>query len=173
MRSQTWTPLPPPSPQHLSGSSPCTSPKRAAPYVRHWLAIQFLHDSIHVRMSYWLYPIPPHPLSSWLLNVLLQLSVPCLQQRALKDDMTGHFSKPFLTRVWVSSTRLPSKRLKEVMFKLTWSDKGKQHKMYLIFIKEKDIPFTSITFIISSFKEYNSWSSSKEYNFWHVDNIDT
>ena len=26
-------------------------------------------------------------------------------------------------------------------------------------------------FIISSFKEYNSWSSSKEYNFWHVDNI--
>ena len=24
MRSQTWTPLPPPSPQHLSGSSPCT-----------------------------------------------------------------------------------------------------------------------------------------------------
>ena len=39
MRSQTWTPLPPPSPQHLSGSSPCTSPKHAAPYVRHGLAI--------------------------------------------------------------------------------------------------------------------------------------
>ena len=31
--------LPPPSPQHLSGSSPCTSPKQAAPYVRHGLAI--------------------------------------------------------------------------------------------------------------------------------------
>ena len=45
MRSQTRTPLPPPSPQHLSGSSPCTSPKQAAPYVRHGLAIQFLHDS--------------------------------------------------------------------------------------------------------------------------------
>ena len=29
MRSQSWTPLPPPSPQHLSGSSPCTSPKHA------------------------------------------------------------------------------------------------------------------------------------------------
>ena len=52
MRSQTWTPLPPPSPQHLSGSSPCTSPKHAAPYVRHGLAIQFLHDSIHVRMAW-------------------------------------------------------------------------------------------------------------------------
>ena len=59
------------------------------------------------------------------------------------------------------------------MFQLIWSDKGKQHKMYLIFVKEKDIPIASVTFIISSFKEYNSWSSSKEYNFWHVDNIDT
>ena len=38
MRSQTWTPLPPPSPQHLSGLSPCTSPKQAAPYIRHGLA---------------------------------------------------------------------------------------------------------------------------------------
>ena len=52
MRSQTWTSLPPPSPQHLSGSSPCTSPKHAAPCVRHRLAIQFLHDSIHVRMPF-------------------------------------------------------------------------------------------------------------------------
>ena len=26
MSSQTWTPLPPPTPYHLSGSSPCTSP---------------------------------------------------------------------------------------------------------------------------------------------------
>ena len=40
MRSQTWTPLPPPSPQHLSGSSPCTSPKHAAPCIRPRLAIQ-------------------------------------------------------------------------------------------------------------------------------------
>ena len=52
MRSQTWTPLPPPSPQHLSGSSPCTSPKQAAPYIRHGLAIQFLHDSIHVMFCF-------------------------------------------------------------------------------------------------------------------------
>ena len=57
MRSQTWTPLPPPSPKHLSGSSPCTSPKHAAPYVRHGLAIQLLHDSIHVRIPI----LPNHP----------------------------------------------------------------------------------------------------------------
>ena len=46
MRSQTWTPLPPPSPQHPSGSSPCTSSKHAVSCIRHRLAIQFLHDSI-------------------------------------------------------------------------------------------------------------------------------
>ena len=63
MRSQTWTPLPPPSPQHLSGSYPCTSPKHAAPYVRHGLAIQFLHDSIHVRIPI----LPNHPTLS-LIN---------------------------------------------------------------------------------------------------------
>ena len=51
-RSQTWTPRPPPSPQHLCGSSPCTSPKHAVSCVRHRLAIQFLHDSIHVRMPF-------------------------------------------------------------------------------------------------------------------------
>ena len=65
MRSQTWTPLPAPYPQHLSGSSPCTSPKHAAPYVRHGLAIQFLHDSIHVRIPI----LPNHPtlsLSLWV-----------------------------------------------------------------------------------------------------------
>ena len=60
MCSQTWTPLPPPSPQHLSGSSPCTSPKHAAPCVRHRLAIQFLHDSIHVRLPF-SQIIPPSP----------------------------------------------------------------------------------------------------------------
>ena len=74
MRSQTWTPLPPPSPQHLSGSSPCTCPKQAAPYVRHGLAIQFLHDSIHVRI-----PILPNrptlSLSLWVQKSIIHICV--------------------------------------------------------------------------------------------------
>ena len=60
MRSQTWTPLPPPSTYHLSGSSPCTSPKHAVSCIGHRLVIRFLHDSIHVSMPF-SQIIPPSP----------------------------------------------------------------------------------------------------------------
>ena len=60
MRSQTWTPLPPPSPQHPSGSSPCTSPKHAVSCIGHRLVIRILHDSIHVSMPF-SQIIPPSP----------------------------------------------------------------------------------------------------------------
>ena len=52
MSSQSWTPLPPPTPYHLSGSSPCTSPKHPVSCIEHRLAIRFLHDSIHVSMPF-------------------------------------------------------------------------------------------------------------------------
>ena len=52
MSSQSWTPLPPPSPYHLSGSSQCTSPKHPVSCIKLRLAIHFLHDSIHVSMPF-------------------------------------------------------------------------------------------------------------------------
>ena len=52
MSSQTRTPLPPPTPYHLSGSSPCTSPKHPVSCIGPRLALRFLQDSIHVSMPF-------------------------------------------------------------------------------------------------------------------------
>ena len=60
MSSQSWTPLPPPSPYYLSGSSPCTSPKHPVFCIEPRLVIRFLHDSIHVSMPF-SHIIPPSP----------------------------------------------------------------------------------------------------------------
>ena len=60
MSSQSWTPLPPPIPYHLSGSSPCTSPKHPVSCIEHRLAIRFLHDSTQVSVSF-SQIIPPSP----------------------------------------------------------------------------------------------------------------
>ena len=60
MSSQSWTPLTPPTPYHLSESSPCTSPKHPVSCVKHRLALRFLHDSIHVSMPF-SQIIPPSP----------------------------------------------------------------------------------------------------------------
>ena len=60
MGSPSLTPLPPPSPYHLSGSSQCTSPKHPVSCIEPRLAIRFLHDSIHVSMPF-SQIIPPSP----------------------------------------------------------------------------------------------------------------
>ena len=60
MSSQSWTPLPPPSPYHLSGSSQCTSTKHPVSCIEPRLMIRFLHDSIHFSMPF-SQIIPPSP----------------------------------------------------------------------------------------------------------------
>ena len=60
MSSQSWSPLPPPSPYHLSGSSQCTSPKHPESCIEPRLVIHFLHDIIHVSMPF-SQIIPPSP----------------------------------------------------------------------------------------------------------------
>ena len=77
--SQSWIPLPPPTPYHLSGWSPCISPKHPVSCIEHRLAICFLHDSIHVSMPF-SQIIPPSPSpseskSSFYTSVSLLLSM--------------------------------------------------------------------------------------------------
>ena len=60
MSSQSWAPLPPPSPYHLSVSSQCTSPNHPVSCIEPRLAIHFLHDVIHLSMPF-SQIIPPAP----------------------------------------------------------------------------------------------------------------
>ena len=60
MCSPSWTPLPPPSPSHPSGSSQCTSPRNPVSCIEPGLAIHFTYDNIHVSMPF-SQIIPPSP----------------------------------------------------------------------------------------------------------------
>ena len=58
--SPSWSPLPPPSPYHPSGSSQCTSPKHPVSCIELGLVIHFLYDIIHVSVPFSQF-IPPSP----------------------------------------------------------------------------------------------------------------
>ena len=60
MCSTSWTPLPPSSPSHLSGSSQCTSPELPVSCIEPGLAIYFTYGNIHVSMLFSKI-IPPSP----------------------------------------------------------------------------------------------------------------
>ena len=61
IRSPSWTPLPPPSPYHPSGSSQCTSPKHPVSCIEPRLAIRFIYDIIHASMPFSQIIPPPSP----------------------------------------------------------------------------------------------------------------
>ena len=58
--SPSWSPFPPPSPPHPSGSSQCTSPEYPVSCIEPGLAIRFTYDNIHVSMPF-SHIIPPSP----------------------------------------------------------------------------------------------------------------
>ena len=47
MCAPSWTPLPPPSPSHPSGSSQCNSPEHPLSCIEPGLAIYFIYDNMH------------------------------------------------------------------------------------------------------------------------------
>ena len=58
--SPSWTPLPPPSPYHPSGSSQCTRPKHPVSCIEPGLVNRYIYDIIHVSMPF-SQIIPPSP----------------------------------------------------------------------------------------------------------------
>ena len=78
--SPSWTPLPPPSTYHPTGSSQCTSPKHPVSCIEPGLAIHFTYDNIHVSMPF-SQTIPPHPLpeSKRLVYTSVSLLLSCIQ----------------------------------------------------------------------------------------------
>ena len=62
MCSPSWTPFPPLSPSHPSGSSQCTSPEHPVSCTEPGLAIRFTYDNLHVSMPF-SHIIPPSPSS--------------------------------------------------------------------------------------------------------------
>ena len=79
--SLSWTPLPPPSPYHLSGSSQCTSPKHSVSCIKPGLAIRFTYDNLHVSMPF-SQTMPPSPFpkeSKRLFYTSVSLLLSCIQ----------------------------------------------------------------------------------------------
>ena len=65
MCSPSWTPLPPPSPSHPSGSSQCTSPEHPVSCIKPGLAVRFTYDiymfQCHSSISSCPRPLPQSP----------------------------------------------------------------------------------------------------------------
>ena len=81
MCSPSWTPLPPPSPSHPSGSSQCTSPKHPVSCIKLGLVICFTYDNIHVSMlfSQIIPPLPSPTESKRLFYTSVSLLLSCIQ----------------------------------------------------------------------------------------------
>ena len=72
MCSPSWTPLPPPSPSHPSGSSQCTSPEHPVSYIEPGLAIHFTCDNLHVSMPFsHIILLSPSPTESQMYRTVL------------------------------------------------------------------------------------------------------
>ena len=85
----SWTILPPPSPNHPSGSSQCSSPKHPVSCIEPGLATHFMYDIIHVSIPFsQIIPPSPSPTES---KILFYTSVSLLLSRT--QGYCYHLSK--------------------------------------------------------------------------------
>ena len=79
--SPSWTPLPPPSPSHPSGSSQCTSPEHPVSCIEPGLVIHFTWDNLHVSMTFSqiIQPSPSPTESKRLFNTSVSLLLSRIQ----------------------------------------------------------------------------------------------
>ena len=107
MCSPSWTPLPPPSPSHPSGSSQCTSPEHHVSCIEPGLAICFTYDNIHVSMLFSQIISPsPSPTESKRLFIHLCLFC-CLAYRIIVTIFLNSIymlSVQWLSHVWLFAT---------------------------------------------------------------------
>ena len=77
----SWTPLPPPSPSHPSGSSQCTNPEDPVSCIEPGLAIYFTYGNIHISMlvSQIIPSLPSPTESKSLFFTSVSLLLSCIQ----------------------------------------------------------------------------------------------
>ena len=77
MSSPSWTPLPPPSPSHSSGSSQCTGPEHRVLCIKSGLVIYFIFGNINVSMlfSQIITPSPSPRVQKSILYVCVSFAV--------------------------------------------------------------------------------------------------
>ena len=89
--SQSWIPLPPPSPYHPSGSSQCTRPKHPACCIKPGLVIRFLYDIIHVSLPF-SQIIPPSLSHIYMeFRTMVTITLYARQQKRHRCKMSFYF----------------------------------------------------------------------------------
>ena len=101
-RSQSWTPLPPPSPYHLSGSSLCTSPKHPVSCIKPGLAIHFLYDIIHVSMPFSQIIPPPNTHTQNPKDCSIHVFLFCCLTSRSKHLLISWQQSPSASHLWAA-----------------------------------------------------------------------
>ena len=129
--SQSWTPLPLPSPYRLSGSSQCTSPKHRVSCIKHRLAICFLHDSIRVLIGkIWGKgcSVRNFPLTGWLWDNRAVFQPSQSSAFPISVGLLACAQPAVTSSVWVEGALVPAEELQGMHRLLAHHPRRDQHQ---------------------------------------------